>query len=93
MKIPEWCFVHIENIFLKLIRKEKETVAKIILEKKFRKVILLNFKAYSALITAQSRFCDIHRGVNTRSMKDIKEHRNRYTQICPRDMDRSFRIG
>ena len=54
-------------------------------ENKFRKVILLNFKTYSALITAQSRFCDIHREVNTRSMKDIKEHRNRNTQMCPCD--------
>lgn len=85
MKFSKWCFVHIEKIFIKLTRKEKGTVAKIIFGKKFRKIILLNFKAYSALITAQTMFCDIHRGVNTRPMKNIKEHRNRNTQIHPHD--------
>lgn len=71
--------------FYKTYKKEKGTVAKIIFGKKFRKIILLNFKAYSALITAQTMFCGIHRGVNTRPMKNIKEHRNRNTQIHPHD--------
>ena len=73
--------------FSKTYQKRKGTVAKIIFgkRKQIQKSNLLNFKTYSALITAQSRFCGIHREVNTRSMKDIKEHRSRNTQICPRD--------